>query len=157
MAVRAIVVLCLGGVMMASAGESASAQPAGRITGVGGVFFKAKDPKALAAWYRDVLGLQLEAWGGAELRYDAPKHPPAVIWNAFPASTTYFAPSTSDFMINYAVDDMDAFLTRLRAKGVTILKRDDSDPNGHFAWVLDPEGNKIEFWEPKREAPPSSR
>ena len=154
MAVRAIVVLCLGGVMMASAGESASAQPAGRITGVGGVFFKAKDPKALAAWYRDVLGLPLEAWGGAALRYDTPKHPPALVWNAFPASTTYFAPSTSDFMINYAVDDMDAFLTRLRAKGVAILKHNDDDPNGRFAWILDPEGNKIELWEPKPAAPP---
>jgi len=57
-------------------------------------------------------------------------------------------------MINYAVDEMDAFLTRLRAKGVAILRRDDDDPNGRFAWILDPEGNKIEFWEPKRTAPP---
>ena len=104
MAVRAIVVLCLGVLMMAGPGESASAEPAGRITGVGGVFFKAKDPKALAAWYRDVLGMPMEAWGGA----------------------------------------------RLRAKGVAILKQDDKDANGRFAWILDPEGNKIELWEPKR-------
>ena len=154
MAVRVIGVLCLGVLLMASPGESAPAEPAGRITGVGGVFFKAKDPKALAAWYRDVLGLPLEAWGGAALRYDAPKHPPALIWNAFPASTSYFAPSTGEFMINYAVDDMDAFLTRLRAKGVAILKHNDDDPNGRFAWILDPEGNKIELWEPKRTTPP---
>lgn len=153
MAMRAIVLLCLGVLIMANPVESVSAEPAGRITGVGGVFFKAKDPKALAAWYRDVLGLPLEAWGGAALRYDAPKHPPALIWNAFPASTNYFAPSTGDFMINYAVDDMDAFLSRLRAKGVAILKRDD-DPNGRFAWILDPEGNKIELWEPKNSTPP---
>lgn len=153
MTVRAIVMLCLGILVMASPVESATAEPAGRITGVGGVFFKAKDPKALAAWYRDVLGLPLEAWGGAALRYDAPNHPPAVIWNAMPASTSYFAPSTSAFMINYAVDDMDAFLARLRAKDVAILKRDD-DPTGRFAWILDPEGNKIELWEPKRTAPP---
>lgn len=153
MAMRAIVLLCLGVLIMANPVESVSAEPAGRITGVGGVFFKAKDPKALAAWYRDVLGLPLEAWGGAALRYDAPKHPPALIWNAFPASTDYFAPSTADFMINYAVDDMDAFLSRLRAKGVAILKRDD-DPNGRFAWILDPEGNKIELWEPKNSTPP---
>ena len=152
MAVRAIVVLCLGALMTASSGESAAAEPAGRITGVGGVFFKAKDPKALAAWYRDVLGLPLEAWGGAALRYDAPKHPPALIWSTFPASTTYFAPSTGEFMINYAVDDMDACLTRLRAKGIEILKRAD-DENGRFAWILDPEGNKIELWEPKAAAP----
>jgi catechol 2,3-dioxygenase-like lactoylglutathione lyase family enzyme len=154
MAVRAIVVLCLGALMMASSGESAPAEPAGRITGVGGVFFKAKDPKALAAWYRDVLGLPLEAWGGAALRYDAPKHPPALIWSTFPASTTYFAPSTGEFMINYAVDDLDAFLTRLSAKGVAVLKRADDDANGRFAWILDPEGNKIELWEPKPAAAP---
>jgi predicted enzyme related to lactoylglutathione lyase len=150
MAVRSILVLCMGFLLMANSGEAAAAEPAGHVTGVGGVFFKAKDPKALAAWYRDVLGLPMEAWGGAALRYDAPKHPPALIWNAFPASTKYFAPSTRAFMINYAVDDMDALLTRLRAKGVSILKRDDNDPNGRFAWILDPEGNKIELWEPKR-------
>jgi catechol 2,3-dioxygenase-like lactoylglutathione lyase family enzyme len=137
-----------------SADETAPAEPAGRITGVGGVFFKAKDPTALAAWYRDVLGMPLEAWGGALLRYDAANHPPALIWNAFPASTSYFAPSTGEFMINYAVDEMGAFLSRLRAKGVAILKHDDGDPNGRFAWILDPEGNKIELWEPKRTAPP---
>ena len=149
MAVRVIVVLCLGVLLMASPRESAPGEPAGRITGVGGVFFKAKDPKALAAWYRDVLGLPLEPWGGAALRYDAPKHPPALAWSVFPASTDYFAPSTGAFMINYAVDDMDALLTRLRTKGVTILKRVDDDPNGLFAWILDPEGNKIELWQPE--------
>ena len=153
MSLRAIMTLCLGILMMAGTGEAASAESAGRITGIGGVFFKAKDPKALAAWYRDVLGLPLEAYGGAALRYDAPKHPPALAWNAFPASTKYFAPSTGDFMINYAVDDMDAIITRLRAKGVEILKRED-DANGHFAWILDPEGNKVELWEPKRTAAP---
>jgi catechol 2,3-dioxygenase-like lactoylglutathione lyase family enzyme len=155
MAVRVIVMLCLGVAMMANSGESlsASTESAGRITGVGGVFFKAKDPKALAAWYRDVLGMPLEVWGGAKLRYDAPKHPPALVWNAFSASTNYFAPSTSEFMINYAVDDMDAFVARLRAKGVEVLKREDDD-NGRFAWILDPEGHKIELWEPKQKPSP---
>jgi catechol 2,3-dioxygenase-like lactoylglutathione lyase family enzyme len=150
MHVRVIGALYLGVLMIASSSEAAPPAPAGRITGVGGVFFKAKDPKALAAWYRDVLGLPLEAWGGASLRYDAPNHPPALIWSAFPATTNDFAPSTSEFMINYAVDEMDAFLARLQSKGVAVLKRDDSDPNGRFAWILDPEGNKIELWEPKR-------
>ncbi|MYN16108.1 VOC family protein [Rugamonas sp. FT107W] len=139
---------------MAGPGVAASAEPAGHITGVGGVFFKAKDPKGLAAWYRDVLGMPLEVWGGAKLRYDAPRHPPALIWSAFPATTKYFAPSTSEFMINYAVDDMDALLARLEAKSVAVLKRTDDDPNGRFAWVLDPEGNKIELWEPKPAASP---
>lgn len=140
--------------MLVGSDQVMSAEPAGHITGVGGVFFKAKDPKALAAWYRDVLGLPLQAWGGAALRYDAPKHPPALAWNTFPAATKYFAPSTSDFMINYAVDDMEALLKRLQTKGVEIVKRVD-DPNGRFAWVLDPEGNKLELWEPKNA--PSSK
>jgi predicted enzyme related to lactoylglutathione lyase len=153
MLARAIVGLILGVLMMA--GDTAfAAEPAGHITGVGGVFFKAKDPKALAAWYRDVLGMPVQSWGGAALHYDASQSPPAVAWSAFPASTTYFAPSERDFMINYAVDDMDALAPRLNNHGVAILKRDDADENGRFAWILDPEGNKIELWEPKRPASP---
>ena len=126
----------------------------GHITGVGGIFFKAKDPKALAAWYRDVLGLPIQGWGGAMLSYDEPNHPKAIIWSAFPESTKYFAPSNSGFMINYAVDNLEAFLARLSAKGVAPIKRSDDDSNGRFAWIVDPEGNKIELWEPKRAANP---
>jgi len=133
---------------MANSSKATSAEP-GHVTGVGGIFFKAKDPKALAAWYRDMLGMPMESWGGAMLHYDAPKHPPMLVWNAFPASTDYFAPSTASFMINFAVDDMDAILARLQARGVTIVRRDDADANGRFAWILDPEGNKIELWQPK--------
>ena len=147
---RSMFLLCLAVLSIAGVATAAPVPPAGHITGVGGIFFKAKDPKALAAWYRDVLGMPVEAWGGAVLRYDAPKHPPPLAWNAFPATTTDFAPSTSGWMINYAVDDMDAMLARLQSKGVTVLKRDDKDPNGRFAWILDPEGNKVELWEPKR-------
>jgi predicted enzyme related to lactoylglutathione lyase len=156
MKVQTMMVLCIGMLTMAGACEAAAptAAPAGHVTGVGGVFFKAKDPKALAAWYRDALGMPIESWGGAALRYDAPKHPPAVGWNAFPAATKYFAPSTGDFMINYAVDDIEAMLARLRSKNVAILKQTDDDANGRFAWILDPEGNKIELWEPKRTAQP---
>ncbi|WP_430389342.1 VOC family protein [Dyella sp. 20L07] len=150
MEARSILLLCLSLMLITDAGNAASAPPIGHVTGVGGIFFKAKDPKALTAWYRDVLGMPVEVWGGAALRYDAPKHPSVLAWNAFPASTKYFAPSTGEFMIDYAVDDMDALLARLRTKGVAILKRDDNDPNGRFAWILDPEGNKVELWEPKR-------
>ena len=121
---------------------------AGHITGIGGLFFKSKDPKALAAWYRDTLGLKLEAWGGAKLSYDAPQHPPAAVWSAFPDTTGYMAPSTRDFMVNFAVDDLDALVAKLTAKGVAILKRDE-DPTGKFAWILDPDGTKLELWEPK--------
>ena len=124
-----------------------AADPPGRITGIGGIFVVSKNPKALAAWYRDVLGITLEPWGGATLRYDATGHPPVAVWNAFPEGESYLAPSRREFMLDFAVDDLDAFLTRLKTKGVTILKRDDSDPNGKFAWILDPDGTKIELWQ----------
>lgn len=140
----------LAAAMMANPaqGNAEAVQGAGRITGVGGIFFKSKDPKALAAWYRDVLGITLEPWGGAALRTDAPGHPPVVVWNAFPQNSEYFAPSTQPYMVNFAVDDLDAFLARLKKKGVAVLKRDDTDPSGKFAWILDPEGTKIELWQP---------
>jgi catechol 2,3-dioxygenase-like lactoylglutathione lyase family enzyme len=127
----------------------AMAEP-GHVTGVGGIFFKSKDPKALAAWYRDVLGVPIQSWGGATLAYDAPGHPPVVVVNPFAADTDYFRPSDREFMLNFAVDDMDAIIARLKAKGVPILKRDDKDPSGRFAWILDPDGTKIELWQPKR-------
>jgi predicted enzyme related to lactoylglutathione lyase len=86
------------------------------------------------------------------LHYDAPDHPPVAVWNAFPESTDYFAPSTREFMIDFAVDDLDAFLARLAAKGIKPLKRDDSGGDGHFAWIVDPDGTKIELWQPKAPA-----
>lgn len=106
--------------------------------------------KALAAWYRDVFGISLERWGGAIFRYDAAGHPPVLTWNAFPEGESYLAPSRREFMLNFAVGDLDAFLNRLKAKGVPILKRDDSDPNGKFAWILDPDSTKIELWQPTK-------
>ena len=127
----------------------ALAEAPGHVTGIGGIFVKSRDPQALAAWYRDNLGITLEPWGGAALRYDAPHHPPAAIWSAFPASTRYFEPSTREFLINFAVDDLDAMVARLKARGVPILKRD-KDSNGSFAWIVDPDGTKIEVWEPTR-------
>ena len=128
-----------------------SAEPVGHVTGIGGVFIKAKDPKALVAWYRDVLGLPLESWGGVILKSDAPGHPPVVTWNAFPNTSDYMAPSTREFMIDFAVDDLDAYLKTLEAKGVAILKREDGGAAGKFAWILDPDGTKIELWQPKPE------
>ena len=128
----------------------AMAEQPGHVTGVGGVFVKSKDPKALAQWYREVLGLDVKSWGGAALPFDAPGHPPKVSWTAFPDSSDYMNPSTREFMINFAVDDMDAILARVAAKGVPILKRDDNDAFGRFAWIQDPDGAKIELWQPKR-------
>ena len=128
----------------------AMAEQPGHVTGVGGVFVKSKDPKALAQWYRDVLGLDVKSWGGAALPFNAPGHPPKVSWTAFPDSSDYMSPSTREFMINFAVDDMDAILARVTSKGVPILKRDDNDAFGRFAWIQDPDGTKIELWQPKR-------
>jgi len=128
---------------------TAQAQEAGHITGIGGVFIKSANPKALAAWYRDVLGIKLEAWGGATLKYDAPGHPSEIVWSALPAQSGYFAPSTRDVMINFAVDDLDAFVARLKAKNVPILKLN-NDSTGRYAWIMDPDGTKIELREPQR-------
>ncbi len=125
------------------------AEPIGRITGIGGVFVKSKDPKALAHWYRDVLGITLQPWGGATFAYDQAGHPPVVVWNAFSDKTDYMAPSTREFMLDFAVDDLDAYLARLKAKGVTVLKSEDGGATGKFAWILDPDGAKIELWQPK--------
>ena len=125
------------------------AEQLGRVTGVGGVFVKSKDPKALAQWYRDVLGLEVKPWGGAALPFDAPGHPPKVSWTAFPDSSDYMSPSSREFIINFAVDVMDAIIALVTAKGVAVLKRDDNDAFGRFAWIQDPDGTKIELWQPK--------
>ena len=118
-----------------------------RITGLGGIFFKASDPKALAAWYRDTLGFPIEDWGGAMLKSDN-GGPGFAVWSPFAADTTYFAPSDKPYMINFAVDDLGSFVTQLEAKGVAILKQSDEGAMGLFAWILDPDGNKIELWQP---------
>lgn len=149
---RLLPLLAVGALLLAA---PLAADPPGHITGVGGIFFSSKDPKALMAWYRDVLGIPLEAWGGAIMHYDAPGHPPVVTLNAFKQTSKYMDPSTREFMLDFAVDDLTAFLDRLKAKGVAILGRDDSDPGGSFAWILDPDGTKIELWQPKPAAKPT--
>ena len=129
------------------ASTTAAAPLTGHITGLGGVFVKSKDPKALAKWYKDVLGINLESWGGAILRYDAPGHPPMALWNAMPENSEEISPSHREFMINFAVDDLDAFVTRLKGKGVPIVSQQ-ADETGKFASILDPDGTKIELWQP---------
>lgn len=137
------------GVLVTMTSVVSAAEPVGHITGIGGIFFKSKDPKALMAWYQDVLGIKVEAWGGAKMRYDAPKHPPAVIVTAFDQTTKELEPSKREFMLNFAVDDLAAFVDRLKTKGVVVLDRDDTDPFGKFASIVDPDGTKIQLWEPK--------
>jgi len=120
-----------------------------RITGIGGVFFKARDPKTLAAWYRDHLGLDVQDWGGAALRWGTPENPSGTTaWSLFSADTTHFAPSAAPFMVNYRVDDLDALLQALRNSGCNVIGGPEESEYGKFGWVLDPEDNKIELWEP---------
>jgi predicted enzyme related to lactoylglutathione lyase len=122
----------------------------GQIIGVGGIFFKSADQEKLRAWYQEHLGIRNSAEGAMFpwLSRDDPAREHVTVWSIFPASSTYFDPSTAAFMINYIVDDIDALLAKLSAGGVRIdPKREDHD-YGRFAWIYDPEGNKIELWEP---------
>jgi predicted enzyme related to lactoylglutathione lyase len=123
-----------------------------KVTGIGGVFFKSTgDGAALAAWYREHLGLSLEDFGGAILRWpdDKADDQGLTVWHVAGKDSGWFSPSTSSFMINYRVDDLGELLAQLRAAGVPILQGPESHENGRFAWIMDPDGNKVELWEPK--------
>jgi predicted enzyme related to lactoylglutathione lyase len=123
-----------------------------KVTGIGGVFFKARsDNKALAAWYETHLGLKLEDFGGAVLqwRQDTAEDKGVTVWHVAEPDSTWFSPSAAGFMINYRVDDMDAMIAQLKRGGIALHKGPEQHPNGRFAWVLDPDGNKVELWEPK--------
>ena len=123
-----------------------------KVTGIGGVFIKSsKDKDALNAWYRDNLGIKFEDWGGSIINWtdDAQVDGGMTVWSTAAPDSDWFAPSGSTFMINYRVDDIAGLLERLKANGVEIIKGPDEDFNGTFAWVMDPDGNKVELWEPK--------
>jgi predicted enzyme related to lactoylglutathione lyase len=128
---------------------TALASSVGHVTGIGGVVVVSKHPHALAAWYRDVLGISLESWGGAMFRYNVPGHPPYTVWSAFSKGAKEFAHSRGDFMLNLSVDNLDALCSHLHAKGIAIYERE-STPYGKFASVVDPDGTKIELWEPPK-------
>ena len=122
-----------------------------KVTGIGGVFFKSTtDHKQLAQWYSDNLGLPLESWGGAILKWPDDKADDGglTVWHVAAKTTEWFSPSPSSFMINYRVDNMTELLEQLRRNGVEIVKGPESHENGKFAWILDPDGNKVELWEP---------
>ena len=123
-----------------------------KVTGIGGVFFKSKGKSAaLTAWYQKHLGMRLEGWGGAILRWpdDKAGDRGVTVWHVADGDSKWFSPSGSSFMINYRVDDITGLLAQLRAGGVEVIKGPDSDENGTFAWIMDPDGNKVELWEPK--------
>lgn len=118
-----------------------------RVQGIGGIFFKSRDPKALAAWYHDHLGVPIEGSGtyGAFESRGAGEH---TVWSTFPSDTKYFEPSPAPFMVNYRVADLDAMLAQLRAAGVDVDEKIEDFEYGRFGWARDPEGNRFELWQP---------
>ena len=126
-----------------------------RVTGIGGIFFKAKNPKKLQAWYKKHLGLPLDpAWGGWSFEWrDAknPKRKGATVWSAFDADTGYFKPSKKPFMINYRVANLKRVLAELKKERVWIDPKSGEDSEfGKFGWIMDCDGNRIELWEPPK-------
>ena len=124
-----------------------------RAIGIGGIFFKCKDPEAVNAWYRKHLGFKVNEYGslfqGRE--HDDPERETLLQWAPFKADTDYFNPSEKPFMLNYRVDDLETLLPVLKKEGVEVVGEIQSFPYGKFAHIMDPEGNKVELWEPVNE------
>ena len=123
-----------------------------KVTGIGGVFIKSKgNGTALAAWYRKHLGMSLEDFGGAILKWsdDKAEDQGLTVWHVAEKDSEWFSPSESAFMINYRVDNLAELLEQLSVEGVKVIQGPESHENGKFAWIMDPDGNKVEFWEPK--------
>lgn len=122
-----------------------------RVTGIGGIFFQAQDPAAMHAWYKTHLGIDVQSWGGTAFTWadsDGNAMKGTTVWSIGKAGGDHFAPSKAPFMINYRVDDLDALLGALRAEGCNVLDKTDDSEYGKFGWVMDPEGNKVELWQP---------
>ena len=122
-----------------------------RVTGLGGVFFKTANKDTVCNWYRDRLGIDVQDWGGTAFRWREEENADNIgytVWSSFEEKSDYFAPSDAPFMLNFRVADMDALLPALKDEGVTVVKGPVDEPNGKFAWIMDPEGRKVELWEP---------
>jgi predicted enzyme related to lactoylglutathione lyase len=121
-----------------------------RVTGLGGVFFKAADKKGMLEWYRAHLGIESAEYGFSFLwrENDSPERVGYTVWSPFKRDTEYFEPSKKDFMLNFRVADLSALIPALKAEGVQVVGEIVEEENGKFAWIVDPEGNKIELWEP---------
>ena len=130
--------------------------PAERVLGPGGIFVRARDRETLARWYRDHLGLPIdESWWGTAfpLRTESDRDGAYVVWSAFPADTEYFGARENAFMVNFRVRDLHAMLAQLRAAGCDVDDRVEESDFGKFGWVTDPEGNRVELWEPPDTSP----
>lgn len=127
-----------------------------RVTGLGGIFFKCDDVDKMRAWYEQHLGITPDpSFGGWIFHwrdYEKPDETGYTVWSPFKSDTDYFAPSTRPYMVNYRVDDLDALLAALRQEGVWIDDKREEGDFGRFAWIMDPEGNRIELWEPPKKA-----
>jgi predicted enzyme related to lactoylglutathione lyase len=121
-----------------------------RVIGLGGIFFKTKDRDKVADWYQKHLGIDVKSWGAVFpwRRHDQPEKETYTAWSPFKSGTKYFEPGEQDYMINYQVEDLFGLLEVLKAEGVTVLDETDVSEFGKFGWVIDPEGRKIELWEP---------
>lgn len=120
-----------------------------KVTGLGGIFFKCNDPKAMNDWYTKNLGIDNKGYGATfEWREADSDAKGSTTWSTFSVDTKYFDPSKKDFMINYRVEDLEGLLSLLRADGVTIIDEIATYEYGKFVHILDPEGNAIELWEP---------
>jgi predicted enzyme related to lactoylglutathione lyase len=120
-----------------------------RVTGIGGIFLSARDPAALRDWYKTHLGIDVQEWGGVAFRWADDSGRPTsgtTIWSI--GDGTYFAPSKAPFMVNYRVADLHALLGVLRTEGCQVLEKVEESEYGKFGWVMDPEGNKVELWQP---------
>ena len=124
--------------------------PKGQVTGIGGIFIKAKEPAKLGAWYREHLGIVSGPGGKIFLwrDHDAPDTEGQTVWSLFPQTTDYFGRADQQVMINYRVDDLDALLARLKSEGVEQAGKTQTFDYGKFAWVIDGEGNRVELWQP---------
>ena len=122
-----------------------------RVTGIGGIFIQARDPAALGAWYKKHLGIDVQDWGGATFSWadEAGKPVPGTtIWSVAPVGSDTFAGGSAPFVVNYRVADLAALLQALREEGCKVLEKTDDSEYGKFGWVVDPEGNKVELWQP---------
>lgn len=123
-----------------------------RVTGIGGIFFKASDKATTAQWYREHLGIPVdESWGGAILRWrqdDAPERAGSTTWSPFSSDSDYFGKPEQQFMVNYRVADLDAVLAALRDEGVEVLEKIEESEYGRFGWIIDPDGRRVELWQP---------
>lgn len=124
-----------------------------RVTGLGGIFFKARNPELIKKWYQEHLHIHQGEYGALFKwrHHDQPEKEGHTAWSPFPDDTSYYEPSTKDYMFNYRVENLEELIDTLRDEGVEIIGEIEVYPYGKFGWIMDPEGNKIELWEPTDE------